>query len=244
MFIVEGNIGAGKSTFLRLIAHHLPHIGVVYEPRERWQCEEGASLLRHFYIEPRRWAYTMETLAMVWRVREHLTEQQHVSAHRIMERSIYSGHYVFAHNDFEQKFMTPLEWNLYNQWFEFLVRGKCRPPYGFIYLDTTPETSYTRIKNRSRGSEDTIGLEYLQQLDTRHRAFLLNKQNVLPELTKVPVLTLDFNPNLDSNRALYENYIHRVNEFVNSVPANITFPPQETPYLQPDPTTLSAAAQQ
>ena len=34
--IVEGNIGAGKSTFLRLLNEQLD-VHVVYEPHEQWQ---------------------------------------------------------------------------------------------------------------------------------------------------------------------------------------------------------------
>jgi len=32
MYIVEGNIGAGKSTFLKLLSQHVPQVTVVQEP--------------------------------------------------------------------------------------------------------------------------------------------------------------------------------------------------------------------
>lgn len=76
MYIVEGNIGAGKSTFLKLISKRLSHITVVFEPLHNWQNKVyGQSVLANFYKDPRRWAYTMETLAMACRVQEHLREQ-------------------------------------------------------------------------------------------------------------------------------------------------------------------------
>ena len=76
MYIVEGNIGAGKSTFLRLIQAQLPQVSVVFEPLHNWQSQVyGQSILSQFYNDPHRWAYTMETLAMACRVQEHIQEQ-------------------------------------------------------------------------------------------------------------------------------------------------------------------------
>ena len=99
MYIVEGTIGAGKSTFLRLIEQQLSKIAVIYEPVDSWQSEEhGSSLLTQFYTNPGRWAYSMETFAMACRVKEHLKEQQEQNRFRLMERSIYSGHYCFTYN--------------------------------------------------------------------------------------------------------------------------------------------------
>jgi len=43
-FIVEGNIGAGKSTFLKLIKDRLP-VQVVYEPHKKWQSVQGGENL-------------------------------------------------------------------------------------------------------------------------------------------------------------------------------------------------------
>ena len=48
-FIVEGNIGAGKSTFLKIIQKHLD-VQVVFEPHEKWQkVIDGQNLLDKFY---------------------------------------------------------------------------------------------------------------------------------------------------------------------------------------------------
>ena len=105
MYILEGNIGAGKSTFLTLLAKHLPHICVTLEPMHNWQKQiYGQSLLANFYQDPKRWAYTLETLAMFCRVREHMEEQKKEDTIQITERSIYSGHYCFAQNDYESGF--------------------------------------------------------------------------------------------------------------------------------------------
>ena len=122
MYILEGNIGAGKSTFLRLLSQHMPHIQTVDEPINNWQgTVYGQSLLTNFYEDPKRWAYTFEHLTMTNRVQEHLKEQQTAYTTKIAERSIYSGYYCFAFNSYAQQFLSDIEWQMYKEWFSFLV---------------------------------------------------------------------------------------------------------------------------
>jgi deoxyguanosine kinase len=221
MYIVEGNIGAGKSTLLALLAKHLPYTSVCFEPREQWQQEDGQSLLTRFYQDPHRWAFTMETVAMIWRVRNHLLEQQHQNQFRIMERSVYSGHYVFGYNDYAQGFMTQLEWELYLQFFNFMM-PPCKAPQGFIYLHTDPEIAFERMQKRNRGSESTVPLDYLQQIDARHKAFLIDKVDVLPELKNVPVLTIDCNNEFESDPATQALVVAQIEQFLHATKMNLT----------------------
>lgn len=215
MYIVEGNIGAGKSTFLKLIDEHIAHISVAFEPLHNWQSQVyGQSLLSNFYQDTARWAFTMETFAMICRVREHMHEQQQNNPNRIMERSIYSGHYCFSVNGYKQGFVSDLEWGLYMQWFNFLIPNKCQPPLGFIYLQTDPDIAYTRIKKRNRLAEKKISLSYLKQIHDHHEAFLIHKEGLLPELKNVPVLTLDCNEEFEGNPVKMHELFEKVQDFM------------------------------
>ena len=70
VFILEGNIGAGKSTFLSLIKELLP-VQIVYEPVEKWQhVGAGENILEKFYTDTHRWAYTFQSYAFITRVIE------------------------------------------------------------------------------------------------------------------------------------------------------------------------------
>jgi len=195
MYILEGNIGAGKSTFLKVLQAHCADVLTAYEPLNEWYRHvEGQSLLTNFYADPQRWAYAMETFAMFCRVQEHTKDQRALELDpqaRIIERSIYSGHYCFALNSYQNGFMTSLEWSMYNEWFNFLIPGNCKPPHGFIYLRVEPTTAFERIHKRQRAGEELIPLKYLEQLHECHENFLVKKQGILPELKDIPVLILD-----------------------------------------------------
>jgi thymidine kinase len=215
MYIVEGNIGAGKTTFLKLIQERLPEIAVVFEPLHSWHSQVyGQSILSKFYDDPHRWAYTMETLAMACRVREHLAEQENPNHFRLLERSIYSGHYVFATNDYHKGFLSELEWQVYLQWFDFLVTGKCTPPQGFVYLRTKPEIAYGRIKKRDRSGESTISFEYIQQIHECHEDFLVNKKGVAADLINVPVLILECNKEFEADPVQFAAHAEKLSSFV------------------------------
>lgn len=215
MYILEGNIGAGKSTFLRLAAQHLPDIKAILEPVNNWQHSVyGQSLLTNFYENPQRWAYTFELLTMICRVQDHLKEQDETPAIKIVERSIYSGYYCFAHNSYAQGFLSETEWQLYEQWFSFLIPNKCQPPRGFIYLRVSPEVAYERIKKRNRHAEKTLSFAYLKQIHKRHEMFLLKKEGILPHLKRVPILILNCNEEFEQNPAQLHRHMHTIQSFL------------------------------
>lgn len=217
MYIVEGNIGAGKTTFLKLIQNFLPHVSVCFEPLQSWHNKEhGQSILSHFYTDAQRWAYSMETIALSCRVKEHLQEQENPHPFRLMERSIYSGHYVFATNDYHAGFLNDLEWKLYLEWFNFLVTGHCKTPQGFIYLHVDAEVAHERIVKRSRSSEELISLDYLKQIQQCHENFLLHKKDVMPELKRAPVLFLDCNKDFESDPEQLKQLAKQVAAFIDA----------------------------
>ncbi len=216
MYIVEGNIGVGKSTFLNLIQEHCPDIRAIQEPIQSWdqQTHDGQSLLDEFYKDPKRWAYTIETLAMIRRSKDHIRYQEDPNPNKIMERSVYSGHFCFAVNGYKHGYLNAVEWNIYNKWADFLLKKRCKKPSGFIYLRANPEVCMSRVKKRSRNSETNLSLDYLKQIHEQHEDFLINK-NVFEELKDVPVLILDCNKDMALEKDTFKSYIKDVQNFIN-----------------------------
>jgi len=214
MYILEANTGAGKSTFLKLLEKHNSTILAGYEPVADWQKPvDGQSILTNFFADPQRWAYPMETYAMLSRVRQHMIDQENDHPKRIIERSIYSGHYCFALNSYKSGFMNALEWSMYCSWFNFLIPGKCKPPRGFIYLRTDPKVALARVKKRARSGE-LIELDYLENLHDYHERFLMRKEDILPELKNVPVLVLEINQDFENNPDYFATLATQVEEFL------------------------------
>ena len=227
MFIVEGNIGAGKSTFLRLVGQQLPQLTIDLEPVDRWQQELfGRSLLSNFYHEPKRWAYTMESFTLMVRMADNIRRSTSLKAQQLrhaptgllVERSIYSGRYCFAQNSHASGFMSDLEWELYVQMFDFLTSARhnplYQPPHGFIYLRTSPAVSAARTQRRNRSGEAAIPLSYLTDLAQRHDQFLIAKANLPANLQAVPVLVLDADCDFETDAGALQKLIEQLQNFL------------------------------
>lgn len=214
MFIVEGNIGTGKTTMLEAIKKYMPHLSVQFESVAKWQkTDHDASILQRFYNDAPRWAYTMEITSLATRIPEHIFLQQHKDKTQIIERSIYSGLHCFAYNGYLSKFLQPIEWEIFKQWFDFAVR-KCESPRGFIYLQADPKVSYERIKKRNRTEESSVPFNYIDQIHQRHEEFLIHKKNIHQSIKNVPVLVLDCNKDLISNPETLHRYLKKIEQFI------------------------------
>lgn len=214
-FIVEGNIGAGKSTFLRLINEQLP-VQIVYEPLDQWQKVNGQSLLDKFYQDTQRWGYTFQSYAFVTRVIEQ-EKQMRANPYlpQVLERSVYSDRYCFAQNCFEMGTISELEWTLYKEWFEWLVDNYTQKPDGFIYLQTDPNICYERITKRAREEEAAVPFSYIESLHKKHENWLINKQDIAPYLQETPVLVLNCDQDFESNSEQFNEHLRAIADFIN-----------------------------
>lgn len=211
--IVEGNIGAGKSTFLRLI-HELLDVQVVYEPHEQWQNVGGENLLDAFYTDPKRWAYTFQSYAFITRIMaQEQADKISQSSLQILERSVYSDRYCFAKNAFEMGTMSSLEWQLYKDWWGWFIRHYTKKPSGFIYLQTPPEVCYQRLLKRARAEEASVPLDYLTALHNKHENWLIGKHEVDDYIKNVPVLILDCTQDFEENPELCKKYAQQIVDF-------------------------------
>lgn len=214
MYILEGNIGVGKSTFLNKVKENIPELEVLTEPVNNWTNQIfGQSLLENFYKDTSRWAYTLENLAMIHRVKDHIEIQQKGNQNILIERSIYSGHYCFTKNSYQNGHLTEIEWEIYNKWADHLLKS-CNPPKGFIYLKANPEICMNRIKKRNRISEKKITLAYIRQIDEWHEKFLTKKENIKDNLKDIPVLTINCDIDFIENPQELVKHIGKVKKFI------------------------------
>ncbi|NXD83992.1 DGUOK protein, partial [Halcyon senegalensis] len=114
--------------------------------------------------------------------------------------------YVFAKNLFEAGHLQPLEWAIYQDWHEFLLRhlGPLTTLHGFLYLRAMPQTCLERLRRRARSEEGGIQLGYLQQLHAQHEHWLVDKTTEVhfEEMKRAPVLVLDVDEDFEHNTAV------------------------------------------
>ena len=95
---IEGNIGAGKTTFLKIVKDSLElSFDVIEEPVAEWKKLPGGNgndqenLLQLFYEDPSRWGYAFQSYCYFTRLREWTKMRENLKPNvYLFERSIHS----------------------------------------------------------------------------------------------------------------------------------------------------------
>ncbi len=171
--VVDGLIGAGKTTLINLLTEKYNKDGKykvcqILEPVDIWQ-DTGA--LAHFYKDIDAHAYEFQTFAFVTRIKRVLDvlEQNPDADIYILERSIFTDRYIFVEM-LKDKF-GPTRMKMYDMWWEMWAKLLPIKFNCWVYLDTSVEEAGRRICVRDRTEESSINTEYQQALQKTHKAF-------------------------------------------------------------------------
>ncbi|MDY0063341.1 MAG: deoxynucleoside kinase [Myxococcota bacterium] len=167
---IAGMIGAGKSTLAKALGEHMG-LDVHYEP------VADNEYLADFYRDTPRYSFAMQIYLLNRRFQQH---QEIIWRGRpaIQDRTIYEDA-VFAKMLSDTGLMDPRDYRTYLQLFRHMSNFMCRPNI-IIYLDVDPETSMSRIKERSRGVESGISLAYLTALYREYETFVQDISRTVP----------------------------------------------------------------
>lgn len=220
VLFVEGNIGVGKSTFLKVLQNHIDVI-TVSEPCDEWQDIRGHNLLDAFYKKGARWACTFQLYAFMTRLKKQQKYMPLDHQVQIMERSWFSDRYCFAQNAVLLGLMDQMEWCLYMDiWNWFAAQAVM--PVGFIYLQTDPTVCYERMKLRAREEESIVPLDYLQMLHDRHEEWLIEKKYKDSIFGSLPVLVLDGSCDFKNDEKIQKEFAQKILDFLK-IQENVDF---------------------
>ncbi len=209
---VEGNIGTGKTTFLKFLEGIYSVESMVYEPVDQWLTtvdSDGKNILDKFYSDQERWSFTFQMNSFISRIKT--ISEASKDQIKFIERSVFTDKICFAKNCFENGKMSKLEYDIYINWHSWLCEKFGIKPKYFIYLRTTPEISEERIKKRSRDEESSIPLEYLKQLHNNHEEWM--KDNVA---NGIHVLYLDVSTNFYEDEKEKKKIMDQLEDFMKT----------------------------
>lgn len=178
MILIEGNIGAGKTTMGNAIAAS-GVLSFVEEPTAEWREGFASNMLELLYQDNRRWAFTFQVCTLICRAqawREVTALANHSTV--VLERSIFTDRHVFAENCRRTGMFSTSEYQLYCRLWDFVSHCPSLPDV-ILYVRTPAATCLQRIRVRGRREETGIGLEYLRRLESLHDEWLLDHPNVV-----------------------------------------------------------------
>lgn len=177
--VIEGNIGAGKTTLATRIAD---------EFNARLILERFADnpFLPKFYNEPEKYSFPLELSFLASRykqLKEELVPQDLFKSFTIADYYFMKS-LVFASSTLEGD-----EYNLYRQIF-YIIYGSLPKPDIFVYLHLSPERLMINISKRGRSFEKNINVEYLRKIQESYFSFF--RQNPDNKYVIIDVNNLDF----------------------------------------------------
>ena len=179
MISIEGNIGAGKSTFvaeLKILYADRKDIVFLQEPVDAWAeiTQDGKTMLELFYENQKKYSFAFQVMAYMSRLRmlKEEMDKAFISDTKIivMERSLDADRHIFAKMLYEDGMIEKCMYEIYQ-----LMSDDGLKEYssdGIIWLNTGAEECHRRIGKRGREGEEKIGMEYLEKCDRYHGEWL------------------------------------------------------------------------
>ena len=187
--IVDGVIGAGKTTVISLIEKEINKetnketnkygklkVKAIYEPVKLWN---DTGVLQYFYKDIPKHCYEFQTYSFITRIEsviEELYNNQDADVY-ILERSIWTDRYIFL--ELLKDLVGELRMTMYIKWWTMWSYIMPMRVDKWVLLDTSLEESLKRINTRNRDGETAIDKEYQTNLYIKHIEFYdtLKKEN-------------------------------------------------------------------
>jgi deoxyadenosine/deoxycytidine kinase len=177
--VIEGNIGAGKTTLASRIAKD-------YNAKLILERFADNPFLPKFYDDPSRYSFPLELSFLADRYRqlkEELVEQD------LFRNFTVSDYYFMKSLVFASKTLEKDEYSLYRQIF-YIIYGSLPKPDLYVYLHVEPERLLNNIATRGREYEKSITADYLKGIQESYFNFF--RQNPENRYLILDMKDLDF----------------------------------------------------
>ncbi len=167
---IEGNIGAGKTTLTKKIAHDFNAKLVL----ERFADNP---FLPKFYDDPSRYAFPLEMSFLADRYQQFMDDTTQLD---LFKNFLVSDYDIFKSLIFAQITLQKEEFNLYRKLFNFMYKEVKKPDL-YVFLYQSPERLLENIKKRGRQYELNIEAGYLEKINRGYLVFIkgLSEQNTM-----------------------------------------------------------------
>lgn len=164
--VVEGNIGAGKTSLANILANKFNADSVLESFAEN-------TFLPQFYENPERFAFPLEMSFLAERYQQLKNEQDRAEKNG----NLLVGDYLFEKSLlFAQVNLQGAELELFTRFYH-LINPTLKTPDVILYLHRSTDALLKNIAQRGRTYEQSIKGDYLEKLSQRYLSHLLSIEN-------------------------------------------------------------------
>ncbi|MCF6333856.1 MAG: deoxynucleoside kinase [Draconibacterium sp.] len=176
--VIEGNIGAGKTTFSKLIAEE-------YNAKLILEQFADNPFLPKFYENQERYSFPLEL--------SFLADRYNQIKKKVLNLDLFHpfliADYYFAKSAiFAQNTLKDDEYHLFRQIFDIVFESMPKPDL-YVYLHADTNKLQKNIEKRGRNYEQNIETTYLKKIQNGYF-------NFFKQITTFPILIIDIN-NID-----------------------------------------------
>lgn len=177
--VIEGNIGAGKTTLAQMISE---------KHQAKLVLEQFADnpFLPKFYQNQEQYSFPLEMAFLAERYNQLNKELSHFD---LFSPFTVSDYYFMKSLIFAQNTLQPDEYNLYRQFFN-IIYDKVPKPDLYVYLHKDPDLLLKNIAMRGRSYETYITREYLEKITTGYFNYFRQQRDI--RILVVDTNNLDF----------------------------------------------------
>ena len=214
IYSIEGNIGSGKSTIIKILKEHFKsndNIVFLLEPVDEWNtiCDNDKTILEKYYENKKQYAFSFQMMAYISRLSQLKEALKKGYEYIITERSLATDKNVFAKMLYDDNEIDDINYQIYNKWFDEFIKDI--PSINYIYIKTDTVIAEARIVERARKGENKIAFEYLQKCSNYHEQWFNSITNYLK---------INGNINLNNEPSYINEIIRQFDDYIqfNSTP--------------------------
>lgn len=191
--VIEGNIGAGKTSLSRKIASE-------YNAKLILEQYAENPFLPKFYKDPEKYSFPLEMSFLADRYNQLKKE---LSERDLFKSFTISDYYFMKSLIFSKQTLQDDEYSLYRQFFHIIYNSLPKPDL-YVYLHTNADHLLQNIKNRGREYEQEISADYLQKIQESYFEFFKQQQDL--KFLIIDINKIDF----VNNEEDYKKVIHAI----------------------------------
>jgi len=177
--VIEGNIGAGKTTLSARIADQFNASLILEHYADN-------PFLPKFYNDPDKYSFQLELSFLASRYKQLKDE---LVTQDLFKNFTIADYYFMKSLVFAASTLKGDEYNLYRQIF-YIIYGSLPKPDIYVYLHLNPDRLLQNIERRGRNYEKSITKEYLQKIQDSYFSFF--RQNPDNKYLIIDINNIDF----------------------------------------------------
>ena len=182
--VIEGNIGAGKTTLAKMLASDLDAKLVLEQFSDN-------PFLPKFYNDPQRYSFPLELSFLAERYKQLNNE---LRTNNLFNPLLIADYFFMKSLIFASNTLASDEYKLYRQIFE-IIYSSVPLPNLYVYLHLPTHKLLDNIKKRGRDYEQSITSEYLDNIQKGYFQFF--SQHINYKFLIIDTSNIDFVSNRD-----------------------------------------------